>query len=98
MAEHARDTKAATQTSPTASRWVNSGPSDDLAWSVLGTLLAGPLTWGLIGALVDRWQDTEPAFLIAGLLLGAVGSFYIVWVRHFRVEPADASKQQGDSR
>ena len=35
----------------------------------LGPILAAILTWGGIGWLVDRWLDTAPGFMIAGIVL-----------------------------
>jgi hypothetical protein len=66
------------------SRYVGVGTGgDSLAWSVLGTLLAGPLLYGLIGFGIDTWLHTA-VFVPVGLVLGCVLSFYGIWVKHFR--------------
>ena len=50
----------------------------------VGTLLAGPLTWGLIGIGADAVFDTGRLFLALGIVLGFVTSFYVVYVRFGR--------------
>jgi F0F1-type ATP synthase assembly protein I len=54
------------------------------AWSIMGTLLAGPAVWGAIGFLVDRLAGTHSLFLAIGLVVGAVGGVYLVVVRYGR--------------
>ena len=78
--------------SPTASRWVNSGPKEDMAWSTVATLLSGPITWALVGWLLDSWLGTGRVFTAVGLVIGFVTAFYIVWVRYGR---DDAQGEQG---
>jgi F0F1-type ATP synthase assembly protein I len=56
------------------------------AWAVTGTLLAGILVWGGIGYLVDRLASTAPLFLAIGLLLGAGGWIYLVYLRYGRAD------------
>ncbi len=57
------------------------GPSEDMAWRMISTLLAGPIFWGAIGALVDRLADTSRVFLPLGVVIGFITSIYIVYVR-----------------
>jgi F0F1-type ATP synthase assembly protein I len=57
--------------------------SENAAWNITGYLLAGPIAWGGIGWLIDRWLGTE-AFLPIGLTLGLGLSIYMVWVRYGR--------------
>ena len=57
----------------------------DQGTQMLSSLLSGPLAWGLIGWLLDRWLGTEPWLLVAGVVLGAVLGFYLV------VKRADAA-------
>lgn len=57
---------------------------EDVAWSAIGTLVSGPLVWGGIGMLVDRWAATGRIFTVAGVLVGAVTAFWIVYVRFGR--------------
>ena len=59
---------------------------EGLVWSVIGTLVSGPLVWGLLGAFLDRKFETEPIYLVSGLILGFVMSMYIVYVRYGREE------------
>lgn len=59
---------------------------EGLVWSVIGTLVSGPLVWGLIGAYLDRKFDAKPMYLALGLILGFVVSMYIVYVRYGRDE------------
>jgi F0F1-type ATP synthase assembly protein I len=44
------------------------------------TLVVGPVMFGLLGALVDRWLDTAPLFLIVlglfGVLAAVVTAYY----------------------
>ena len=57
------------------------GPSEDMAWRMISTLLAGPIVWGAIGALVVRLADTSRVFLPLGVVIGFITSIYIVYVR-----------------
>jgi ATP synthase protein I len=54
------------------------------AWAVTGTLLAGILVWGGVGYVVDRLAGTAPLFLAIGLVLGAAGGIYLVYLRFGR--------------
>ena len=54
------------------------------AWNITGTLVAGMLTWGGVGFLIDRWLDLRWFFLPVGLLVGMGASVYVVYVRHGR--------------
>ena len=46
------------------------------AWSPPGVDV-----WGGVGWLVSEWLDNR-LFLMFGILLGAVGALYLVWVRY----------------
>lgn len=59
---------------------------EDVAWSALGSLLAGPLVWGGVGILVDRWLGTQRTFAAIGIVVGSLTAFYIVYVRFGRDE------------
>jgi F0F1-type ATP synthase assembly protein I len=48
---------------------------------LLAEFLAAILTWGGIGWLVDRWLDTDPWFMIAGIVLGNGLGLYLLWLR-----------------
>lgn len=70
----------------------NPGPSEDMAWGIISTLLAGPIVWGGIGALIDNLVNTTRVFLPLGVILGFILSFYIVYVRFGKNSELD----QGD--
>jgi len=40
------------------------------------TLIGAIFLLGFIGYAIDRWRNTSPAFLIAGLILGLIVGFY----------------------
>ena len=65
-------------------KYSNDGPGEDMAWSMISTLLAGPIVWGGLGALVDHFAGTHRVFLPLGVVLGFVTSIYIVYVRFGR--------------
>lgn len=67
---------------PEAPRPDDSG-GEQMAWSVTGTLVSGPVTWGLIGFGVDQVFD-KGVFLPLGLVLGFVFSIYVVYLRYGR--------------
>lgn len=62
------------------SPWSGAG----VAWAVTGTLLAGLLVWGGIGYLLDRLLGFDRLFLPIGLVVGAGGGIYLVYVRYGR--------------
>ncbi len=45
--------------------------------SFLGSILAG---W-LLGWLLDRWLDTDPWFIVIGIIAGSVNGFYRMWIQ-----------------
>jgi F0F1-type ATP synthase assembly protein I len=49
------------------------------------TLVGALLLLGGLGYAIDRWRDTSPWFLLAGLLLGMLVGFYelvkVTWPR-----------------
>lgn len=51
------------------------------AVSVIAYLVAGPLTFGLLGWGVDRLLGTE-FLLVVGLLFGMGLAFYVIWLRY----------------
>ena len=62
------------------------GPSggEGVAWSIIGTLLAGILVWGGIGYLLDRWIGLHGVCTAIGMVIGASGAFYLIYVRYGR--------------
>jgi ATP synthase protein I len=58
--------------------------ADSVATSVLSTLLAGPVVYGLLGWGLDTVTGNERLFLPIGVVVGIVFSFYIVYMRYGR--------------
>lgn len=52
--------------------------------SIATTILAGMLVWGGLGYLVDRLVWSEKVFTALGIVLGAAGGGYIVYLRYGR--------------
>lgn len=52
------------------------------AWTVLAYLISGPLLYGGLGWLADRWLGTAPVFVLIGILGGMALALYLVWVRY----------------
>ncbi|MXY75853.1 MAG: AtpZ/AtpI family protein [Acidimicrobiia bacterium] len=68
-ADSALRTAHAGVTSAVADGWVVGG-------SFFGSIMAGTL----LGWLADRWLDTEPWLIVAGIVLGSVNGFYRLWM------------------
>lgn len=74
---------------------------EHVAWSALGSLLAGPIVWGGVGFLLDRWLGTGRILTAVGVVVGSLTAFYIVYLRFGREErvldrdPADPSTREG---
>lgn len=60
-----------------------------VAWSALGSLLAGPVVWGGVGSLVDRLLGTAPLGLAIGAVVGSLAGFWIVYLRFGRDDGGD---------
>lgn len=58
---------------------------DSLAWAAIATLVGGPLTWGGIGWLVDRWIGSGRTCTAVGVIVGFIGSIYVVYMRYGRM-------------
>ncbi len=52
--------------------------------SLVAILIGGLLAWGGIGWLADWALGYEAVFLPIGLVLGAVGSVYLIYVQYGR--------------
>lgn len=66
------------------------GRGDDVVWAMVGSLVGGPIAWGLIGWGVDRLLGTTRVFLPIGVVLGFVTGMAIVYLRYGRDErPTD---------
>jgi ATP synthase protein I len=51
------------------------------AWDAFSLIAAGVAFWGGVGWLLSEWLDNR-LFLMFGILLGAFGALYLVWVRY----------------
>lgn len=54
-----------------------------IVWSLLGTLLSGPVLYGLVGFAVDEFAGTSVGVPI-GIVVGFVLSGYIIYMRYGR--------------
>jgi hypothetical protein len=72
------------------SRRSNAWSGMGLGWAITGTLAGGMLAWGGIGFLVDWLVGTDrKVFTALGIVLGAVGGIYVVYLRHGRGNGGD---------
>lgn len=63
-----------------AAREVNRREAD-AAWRSIAYLLSGPLVYGGVGWLLDRWLGTS--FLVGvGIVGGMALSLYLIWFRY----------------
>ena len=51
-------------------------------WAIVSTLIAGMLTLGLVGWLIDTLVGTSHVFLAVGIVLGGAGGVYAVYLRY----------------
>ena len=72
------------------------GPDRGQPWSGFGTgwaitteLLSAIAVWGGIGYLADRLVGTTRVFLPVGLVLGAIGGIYLIYMRHGKGDGAE---------
>jgi hypothetical protein len=68
------------QPSPPDNGW--GGMSTGLTISV--TMLSGLLVWGGLGILADRLAGTGKVFTVIGMLIGAVASTYLIYIKYGR--------------
>jgi F0F1-type ATP synthase assembly protein I len=74
------------------------GPiGEAVAWTALAYLITGPLFYGGLGWLADRWLGTEPLFVLVGILGGMALALYLVWFRYGALDrrPPAASPDAG---
>jgi F0F1-type ATP synthase assembly protein I len=57
---------------------------EQVAWSVMATLIAGPVLYGVVGWGIDALVGTSRVFLALGVVVGFVLSTYIVYARYGR--------------
>jgi F0F1-type ATP synthase assembly protein I len=61
----------------------SAGPlGEAAAWTVLAYLISGPLLYGGLGWLADRWLGTDPWLVLLGILGGMAAALYLVWIRY----------------
>lgn len=53
-------------------------------WAITSTMIAGLLTFGMLGFLVDLLAGTDPVFVSIGIIVGAAASIYLVYLRYGR--------------
>ncbi len=53
-------------------------------WSITATMIGGIAAWGGLGYLADRLLASAHVFTVLGMLIGAAGAIYIVYLRHGR--------------
>jgi F0F1-type ATP synthase assembly protein I len=80
---------AAAKPRTAAARAGGLAPGEFIAWSVLSTLLAGPVLYGLLGWGVDELVGTTRVFLPVGILVGFGLSMWIVYLRYGRDAAGD---------
>ena len=51
-------------------------------WAIVSTLIAGMLSLGLVGWLIDALAGTSHVFLAVGIVLGGAVGVYIVYLRY----------------
>jgi hypothetical protein len=57
-----------------------------IGFAIASTILAGMLVWGGLGFLLDRLLWEERVLTGLGIILGAAGGGYIVYLRYGRSE------------
>jgi F0F1-type ATP synthase assembly protein I len=55
-----------------------------IGWAIVATLCAGIAVWGGLGYLADRVLETPHVFTAIGIVLGAAGAIYLVYLRYGR--------------
>ena len=74
--------------SMTGSGHPGGGPPNDMwrgmstGWQVTAYMLGGILSWGLVGFLIDWLAGTGKVFTAIGMVGGAAGGVYLIYV-HF---------------
>lgn len=54
----------------------------DSGWALTAEFLSAIAVWSGIGWLLDRWLDTTPWLLVAGVVLGFALGSWLLWLRH----------------
>jgi hypothetical protein len=53
-------------------------------WAITATMLGGIAAWGGLGYLAGLLFGTERVFAAIGMVIGAVGAIYVVYLRYGR--------------
>ena len=73
---------------------VGAQPGLAAGWTVLSYLISGPLLYGGLGWLLDRWLGTQ-VFVPVGIVAGMALSFYLIVLRYVRPQPAPSADLSG---
>jgi F0F1-type ATP synthase assembly protein I len=57
-----------------------------IGWTITATLLGGILAWGALGYLADRLLGTQRVLTAVGMVVGAAGAIYLVYLKYGRGE------------
>lgn len=71
--------------------------ADAMGSTVLAHLITGPVLFGGLGWLLDRWLGTT-GFVALGLLLGMGLSLYIIWLRYGTSQAPTTDHPDGSTR
>lgn len=71
--------------------------ADAMGSTVLAHLITGPLLFGGLGWLLDRWFGTE-AFVAVGIIGGMGLSLYIIWLRYGTSQAPTTDHPEGSTR
>lgn len=71
--------------------------ADAMGSTVLAHLITGPVLFGGLGWLVDRWVGVT-AFVAVGIILGMGLSLYIIWLRYGTSEAPTTDHPDGSTR
>jgi F0F1-type ATP synthase assembly protein I len=83
-------------TSPGGSKPEQKPLGEAAAWTVLSYLISGPLVYGGIGWLADRWLGTG-VFVAIGIVVGMGLSLYIIVMRYVVPSPQARPERNTDS-
>ncbi len=71
--------------------------ADAMGSTVLAHLITGPVLFGALGWLVDRWLGVT-GFVAAGLIIGMTLSLYTIWLRYGTSEAPAKNPQAGSAQ
>jgi F0F1-type ATP synthase assembly protein I len=67
------------------------------AWTILARLITGPLLYGGLGWLLDKWLGTQ-FFVAVGIVGGMALSLYVVYVRYGTPQSPPDPPDEGSER